>query len=341
MTTAEQALDLPRLTAWLDRTMPGPAQPTQVRLISGGSSNLMFRLVRGDQHYALRTPPLTLNDRTSDTLVREILLLRALGQTAVPHARLVLADENGDEAGRRCAVMEWVEGFQPNGAMGPPFRDDPQTRREMGFEMVRALAKLATIDWQAVGLATFGKPEGFLERQVDRWMSQLDRYRSRDLPHLEEIVTWLRDNRPHSYETGFMHGDFQFFNVLFRNEPPARLAAVLDWETATIGDPMLDLGHLLASWREKGEEPGFLNDMNDWAGFPTRREMADAYADLTGRSVAHANYYIVLALFRLAIILEGHYYRYASGASDHPNHQRCEAKVPMMFRQAVSFAEAA
>ena len=154
------------------------------------------------------------------------------------------------------------------------------------------------MDWRAVGLEGFGKPDGFLARQVDRWLWQLDSYRSRDIAELDTVTEWLRDNLPDPGPIGIMHGDYSTFNVMFAHGAPAHLAAILDWDTATVGETLMDLGHLLARRDEPGEEPTMLGsaDNPDRAGLPSRAELAARYAERTGFDLTHLRYYEVVSL---------------------------------------------
>jgi len=333
-------LDEARVTAWLDSRLPGAGAPFAISPITGGSSNLLFRIERAGQVWVLRRPPRERYDPTSHNTAREVRLLRALGRTAVPHPRLVLECEDAGVIGAPFLVMDYVDGFSPIGQFPEPFASDPGLRRRIGFAMVEGLATLHAVDWKAAGLDGFGKPEGFLERQVDRWMGQLARYRGRDIPHLDALADWLRDNRPEQVATSLMHGDYSFPNVMIARDLPVRQAAIVDWESCTVGDPLLDLGHLLAGWCDPGETRTYLRDA-DFTGMPTRAEMAARYAELTGLPVDALAYYRALALFKLAIILEGAYARVLRGENDYAPHRTLEQRVPAFIEQAWGFARSA
>lgn len=330
-----------RLAAWMDVAMPerGGSSLT-ITPIKGGSSNLLYRLDRAGYSFVLRHPPREKYDPTSHNLAREAGLLAALGRTDVPHPRLVASCTDAQVIGVPFLVMEHVDGFSPVGCFPAPFQDDPGLRRQIGLGMVEALAKLATVDWRGIGLEGFGKPDGFLERQVDRWLGQLARYRTRDIPHLEDLAEWLRRHRPVQVVSGLMHGDYSFPNVMFAPDLPVRMAAMVDWESCTIGDPLLDLGHLLAGWCDPGEDRTYLRDI-DWTGMPTRAEMVARYAELTGMPVDAIEYYRSLALFKLAIILEGAYARFIAGQNDYAPHRTLEQRVPLFIEQAWGFARSA
>lgn len=333
-------IDTDRLSRWIDDRIPGRGDRLAVARLHGGSSNLMFKLERAGRAYVLRRPPRERYDATSHNIEREVALFTALAKTDVPHPRLATYSTDASVIGAPFVVMEFVDGFSPVGVFPEPLESDPSLRRAIGFGMVEGLAVLAKVDWRGIGLEKFGKPHGFLERQVDRWMGQLARYRTREIPHLEELAQWLRQNRPEQVATGLMHGDYSFPNVMFARSPPVRMAAIVDWESATIGDPLLDLGHLLAGWCNPGETLTYHKNV-DWKGMPTREELAARYADLTGLPITHINYYRALALFKLAIILEGAYARFQRGQSDYEGHRTLDVRVPAFIAQAFGFTAAA
>jgi aminoglycoside phosphotransferase (APT) family kinase protein len=196
---------------------------------------------------------------------------------------------------------------------------------------------LSQVDWQARDLGGLGKPDGFLERQVPRWLAQLGRYQTRDLPELAFLTAWLEENRPVMGRPAIIHGDYSPFNVMVAREPPARLAAIVDWDTGTIGDPLLDIGHLLARWTEPGEDPVIGEQAGGAWGYPSRAAMAARYTEVTGRDLAALPYYEALALFKLAVILEGTFARErAAGTPDERNSMG--EIVPRLLRAAAAFA---
>ncbi|MES2258433.1 MAG: phosphotransferase family protein [Pseudomonadota bacterium] len=328
--------DRERLRAWLEQRL-GKAQEFSVSAVQGGASNLIYKVELDGKSYALRRPPLISNDPTSNNLLREIKLLQALAQTDIPHTRLVLACEDAEVIGAPFELLDWHAGFAAKDPLPPGF-DDPAARRAMAHELVDALAAVSNADWKAAGLEGFGKPEGFLERQVERWLAQLERYRVRDIPGLDELAQWLRANTPQMQRAALVHGDYQFINVMYEPALPVRLSAIVDWESATIGDPLLDLGWMLAGWQEAGEEASFASYI-DWNGFPTRRELAERYAAATGLSLQHLGYYMALAMFKLGIIMEGAYSRYVKGKSTLALHAKMEHDVPMMIARGIRFSQ--
>jgi aminoglycoside phosphotransferase (APT) family kinase protein len=204
--------------------------------------------------------------------------------------------------------------------------------------MVDSLADLAAVDWRDRGLDGLGRPEGFLDRQVGRWLGQLERYRTREIKHLDAVAEWLEANRPRTGPVGLMHGDYSPFNVMASPDDPHRLAAVIDWDTGTIGDPLLDLGHLLARWTEPGEAPAlsYPIDIAQRDGLPTRAALAERYAARTGFDLSALRFYETLALFKLAIILEGSVSRAFSALR--PDAHRQASRVDRLIACAAQFA---
>lgn len=243
-------------------------------------------------------------------------MLAALAGTDVPHPGLIAAEPDTDVLGAAFYLMEPIEGFNPASGLPEPHRSDPGMRRAMGFSMVDAIAALARVDHEAVGLGNFGRPDGWLERQVDRWRSQLegyaelDGYPGPDIPGLDRVATWLEAHRPSTWTPGIIHGDFHFANVLVHADGPD-LAAVVDWELSTIGDPLLDLGHLLATWPDGGGVGLGVGDaITDLASKP---ELVERYAAGSPRGVDDVDWFHVLAAYRLGIILEGTHARAFAG----------------------------
>ena len=329
------------LRAWFDAQMGGPSVPLSLDKVSGGASNSLLRVTRGSERFAMRRPPAVANDKTSHNIERELRLLRALKQTKVAQARLLEGTTDAQWIGGPFLVVEWIDGFTPRDPMPGPFTSNPVNRRALGDCIIDALASVARVDWRAVGLSDFGRPEGFLDRQVDRWLAQFERNKVRDLVGLEALISWLRENKPSTFQAGLMHGDYSFANVMIAPDLPARVSAVIDWELATIGDPLLDLGHLLSSWQDQTTGPTWAYYI-DWKnGMRSRTEAAERYAAATGRSVDRLPFYMVLALFRLAVLLEGSYPRFVHGKSENPHHARFEQRVPDLLAQATRLIERA
>jgi aminoglycoside phosphotransferase (APT) family kinase protein len=312
-------VDPVRLGQWLnDQGHPGDGEPF-VRHLSGGASNEIFEIIHGGRRMALRRPPRNVPKGRNDTMLREFRILNALNGTDVPHPEAVAVCDDETVIGSAFYMMDFVDGWT---AMGlpewpEPFEDDVQARAGLAYALVDGIAKLGRVDWQAQGLTGLGKPEGFHERQVDRWMSQFAGYKFRELPGLDQAAQFLRSYTPRSYTPGIMHGDYQFANVMFHHGGPARLAAVVDFEMGTIGDPLLDLAWILMGWPNADEDRSVTSYV-DYSGMPDREDLLQFYATHSGRPVDEIDYYLVLANFKMAVVLEGGYARVAKGESDNP-----------------------
>lgn len=292
-----------RLLRFLDdQAAPGSGEDFELRALGGGSQNALYLIRRGDESMVLRMPPSSADPGRDDGLRREIRLVEALAGTDVPHAHFVAADPSGDVLGRPFYVMRAVDGWSPADGWTPPYDNDLDARAGLAFQLIDGAAKLARVDWRARGLEGFGRPDGFHERQVDRWLTFLKGYQFRDLPGLEVAAEWLRRNMPTHFVPGIMHGDYQFANVMYSHGTPAKLEAIVDWEMTTIGDPLLDVGWALLGWDgEYPKESGFYLDVR---GMPSRSALLEHYERVSGLSTEHIDYYIVLAHWKLGIVLE-------------------------------------
>ncbi len=303
-------MDVERLAAWMDeRGLPGKGAPLEHRYISGGSQNEIYELRRGDLHCALRIPPSFAPAPRDEGIVREWRIIEALDGTDVPHTPAVALCDDQSVLGRTFYLMGFVDGWSPMGLGGggwpAPFDTDVDARKGLAYQLVEGIALLSKVDWRAKGLQDLGRPDGFHERQVDRWTAFLERIKGRELPGFDEAAAWLRAHRPIDYVPGLMHGDYQFANVMFCNGAPARLAAIVDWEMGTVGDPKLDLGWTVQGWPEDPNAPDAARSSYvDMAGMPTRDEVIDHYAKVSGRQVDDIDYYVILAKWKLAVVLE-------------------------------------
>jgi aminoglycoside phosphotransferase (APT) family kinase protein len=314
-------IDVERLTGWMDdQGLPGGGESTEISQISGGSQNLIYEVRRGDFHVVLRTPPTHAPASRDDGIRREWRILQALDGTDVPHTPPVAACDDHRVLGRPFYLMRFVDGWSPKVSMGKvqapswpdPFEKDLDQRRGLAYQLIEGLAALDRVDWQHKGLSELGRPVGFHERQVNRWTAYFERIQVRPLPGFEESAAWLRTRRPIDYVPGLMHGDYQFANVMFCHGCPARLAAIVDWEMGTVGDPKLDLGWALQTWPEDTLAPTAASRIIDLYGMPSKDELLAHYSYLTGRQVYDIDYYIVLARWKYAIVLE-HGYQRANG----------------------------
>lgn len=338
---ATDLVDVDRLAAWMDAEgLPGAGERPTVEPIGGGASNELLEIRRGGERMALRRPPRNVPEGRNETMMREYRVLSALAGTDVPHARVLGACDDPEVAGAWFYVMEHVDGWSPMQVddWPPPFDTDLDARRGLAVQLVDGIAKLSKVDWQARGLEGFGRPDGFHERQVDRWLAFLDRVKFREIPGLDVAADWLREHEPSRYEPGIMHGDYQFANVMFAHGAPARLAAIIDWEMATVGDPLLDLGWVIMGWPDEGEDrsgSGYV----DYTGMPNRAELLAYYEEVSERPTDEIDYYVILARFKMACVLEQGYAHYVEGKADNPKMEAFGDVVLDMARNAAELAE--
>ncbi|PPJ33488.1 acyl-CoA dehydrogenase [Nocardia nova] len=317
--TATTPLDTVTLAAWMDAIgLPGRGAPVETAFLSGGSQNEIFEIRRGDFHAALRKPPISAPSSRDEGILREWRIIQALAGTDVPHTPAIAMCADSSVLGRPFYLMGFVDGWSPveDIAWPEPFASDLSTRPALAEQLVEGVVLLGQVDWLARGLGDLGRPEGYHERQVSRWTRFYERVRSRDVPGYDEATRWLDEHRPIDFVPGIMHGDYQFANVMYQHGAPARLAAIIDWEMGTIGDPKLDLAWLMHSWPEDTVADGSKNYV-DLTGMPGRTALIEYYAQRSGRQVDDMDYYQILAKWKLAIVLEQGYQR----AGDDPKLQ--------------------
>jgi aminoglycoside phosphotransferase (APT) family kinase protein len=304
---------------WLDRAgIPGEGMTHAVRL-HGGTQNLAISFRRGGVDYVLRGGPEHPRPATNRNLMREVQILRGLGETTVPHARLMaVCDDATVLGGSVFYIMMFVDGFNPHVEVPKPFRQG-ECGRELYFRLVDTLAELGQVDYAAVGLGAVGRPDGFLGRQVSRWLDELGSYdtlpgyRPVRLGDVSVLADWLRQNEPPAARPGLLHGDFHVGNALF-NRATGDILAVLDWEMSTIGDPMIDLGLLIALLPDAPHEPDVLgSELANYVELPDETAIVDRYLRTSTRSVAHLDWYVAMAAFKHGIVLEGTYARAQAG----------------------------
>ncbi|MET8006476.1 phosphotransferase family protein [Nonomuraea glycinis] len=323
------AVDLAALGAWMDAQGLPEGEITGVAPVLGDTQNVMVRFERGGRPYILRRPPLHARPKSNDVLRREARVLAALRDTPVAAPRLVAAQtEVQSELEPVFYLMEPVDGFNASMGLPEPHASDPAIRHRMALEAASALAVLGQVDPDV--LPSFGRPEGFLERQVPRWLRELDSYGrldgypGPDIPGLRETAAWLDANRPAAFTPGVMHGDYHFANLLYAHDGP-RVAAIVDWEMCTIGDPLLDLGWLLAVLPlSEAQIPGLASP----------REIVDRYAALSERDLSAIDWYAVMACFKLGIVLEGTYARAFAGKAPKDLGDALHATTLSLFERA-------
>jgi len=347
-----EVVDLDVLTAWMDEQGLPPGPIEDVEELGGGTQNVLLRFRRGGEAFVLRRGPRHLRKTSNEVMRREQRVLAALAGSDVPHPGFIAGCT--DETVMNGAVfylMEPVDGFNATVGLPALHAGDPAIRHEMGLQAADAVARLGAVDHVAVGLAGFGKPDGFLERQVPRWQgelasySQIEGYPGPEIPGVDEVATWLEANRPTGWQPGIMHGDYHLANVLFAPDGP-RLVAIVDWEMCTIGDPLLDLGWLLATWPEE-QAPGdqamasVVAGAFGGGGLPRRDELVARYAERSTRDLSAIAWYTVLACFKLGIVLEGTHARACAGKAPKSTGDLLHAITLGLFARARSLIGAA
>ncbi|MDT8913847.1 phosphotransferase family protein [Amycolatopsis sp. PS_44_ISF1] len=309
--TDPPGLDLGRLRAYLDRQRPGLLSgELTAEVVPGGRSNLTYLVGDGSRRWVVRRPPLGHVLPTAHDMAREFRVLSGLRATAVPVPGTIVLGQDPEVLGAPFYVMEFVPGT-PYRSAGELAALGPARTRVIADALVDTLVDLHAVDPVAAGLGDFGRPDGFLERQLRRWKKQLDGSRSRDLPGAEALHERLAARLPVSGPPSIVHGDYRLDNVLVDGED--RITAVLDWEMSTLGDPLTDLALLVAYAERDKVSLQMVSNASSAPGYPGPGEVVARYAERSGRDVSALNWYVGFAFFKLAVILEGIYFRYSKG----------------------------
>ena len=272
--------------------------------LGDGHSNPTYAVTRGEQAFVLRRPPRPPYPKSAHNVLREARLLGALGATGARVPQVLAVCEDEAVIGAPFYVSGMVEGTVFTLAT-PPALDSPEEHLRIADELVDALIEVHAVDWRAAGLESFGRPARYTERQVRRFSTLLEEYRSRDIPALDRMTTWLQRNVPESADATIVHGDYRLGNVMFAHDAPARLVAVFDWEMATLGDPLADLGYMITMWAEEGDPEGLLklSAATTARSYPSRGELIERYAERSGRSTRDIRWYAVLAIWKFCVIM--------------------------------------
>ena len=333
----DHLIDVAALQRFVNANAEGSPGPIEVEKHVAGFSNETFYVTRGEDRWVLRRPPRGPLLPTAHDVVREYRFISALyGKARVP--RPIAVCEDPSVIGAPFYLMARCDGEVIRAEM-PAAYDTVQGRTSVAEELVDGLVELHAVDWRAAGIG--GKPDGYLDRQIGRWSKQweLTRPRTRELPGLDAATAWLREKMPQSGPATIVHGDYKLDNVMFAPTEP-RLIAVFDWEMATVGDPLADLGYMLSTWGDPGDPPppeGLKWVTQDRArltsepGFPGVAGLRDRYEAKSGRSMRDFTFYHVLAVYKLAIIVEGLYMHYLESTASNPESATFEHQVPMLI----------
>lgn len=338
-------IDTRRLAAWLADQGLGDGEVTNGRLLGGGTQNLLLKFEYNGRSLVLRRPPPHLRANSNETMRREMRMLEALADSLVPHPRLVAGCPDEDVLGAAFYVMEPVDGFAPVNGLPERHATDAAVRRQMGLSLVDGIVALGAVDFEEVGLAGFGKPDNYLQRQVSRWQRQLQSYADfpgwpgpRSIPGVDTVAGWLERHRPAGFEPGIIHGDYHMGNVMVRHDS-GELAAIVDWELTTIGDPLLDLGWVLATWPGESKDDDTIEQfrLKPWDGFPEASELVEHYRAGSHRDLSAIDWYAVLACYKLGIILEGTHARACAGKAPKATGEQLHASTVALFERALGW----
>lgn len=339
MTDPPDGIDLDRLRPFFVAHVEGAKNVAlSATLIAGGRSNLTYSVTDGASTWVVRRPPLGHVLPTAHDMAREYRVMSALATTEVPvpHTLAMCEDLSVNDA--PFYVMELVDGiiYRDTAALASLSADDAQRASEA---LVDVLAAIHSVDYREAGLAEFGRPDGFLERQVRRWGEQWERSKTRELPAVDEVARRLRAALPESGPPTIVHGDYRLDNTMMALDDPGRIVAVLDWEMSTLGDPLTDLGLFLLYWGQADAQVIATGAaINTQAGFMTRDQVVERYAEVSGRAVDHMDWYEILASYKLAIIVEGINARYQMGKTVGDGFESMGAMVAGLINSALEKA---
>jgi aminoglycoside phosphotransferase (APT) family kinase protein len=326
----------------MDAQELGSGPLADARPLTGGTQNLLLAFRRGEDRYVLRRPPLHPGGNADEAMRREALVLGQLAGTDVPHPALIASCPKPDVLGAAFYLMAPIDGFSPIGDL-PGIAREAEYQHGIGLEMARGLAALSRIDVKTGKLGSLGRLDGYLERQAPRWLGMLHGYSRYEgwpgpghLPHVEEVAAWLEANRPSGFRPGLVHGDYHLGNVMF-DRRRCRLAAIVDWELVTVGEPLVDLGWLLATWPDPATGDGLPRlRTSPCDSFAAPAEIVACYGALTGRDLTHLPWYVVLACFKLGIILEGTHARSCAGKADPREGAALHESAVWLLRRAAA-----
>jgi aminoglycoside phosphotransferase (APT) family kinase protein len=342
-TREDEKLDADRLSAYLAEHVPELRGDLAIEQFHGGHANLTYALTMGETEFVLRRPPLGPVAPRSHDMRREHKGLSALAPHYPHSPRAIHLCEDESVIGAVFFLMERRRGYVIRNAWPESLGDDPDLRRRISESLVDALADLHRVDAQRPELATLGKPEGFVERQVSGWLGRWEKAKTRDIPAMEELGAWLLARIPESKAISVLHNDFKLDNAMYAIDDPGRLVAVFDWDMVTVGDPLVDLGTLLGYWPEDGDSAsrGTGQSVSQLPGFLTRQGLADRYAERTGFDLANIAFYEAFALFKTAVVIEQIYVRWVRGQTKDDRFEPMGAMVPVLAQAAQQVASRA
>ena len=339
-------IDLANLSAYFAATIPGGDAPLTATLIAGGKSNLTYKVTSNNGAWIVRRPPLGHILPTAHDMGREFRVQHALRPVGVPVPNTLALCTDTAVIGAPFYVMEFCDGEIIAEEVPTHFATDPAERRAISHALIESLVALHAVDYNAAGLGDFGRPDGYLERQVRRWSEQWERSETRPIPAMAELIRRLRGALPASPAPTIVHGDYRLGNLILDRAKPGHILAILDWEMATLGDPLADLGYVLLYWGEPGDSPSMKRgnetaEVTRVPGYASRAEMAALYARLSGRDISNIEYYHVFSVYKLAVIYEGIHARFLKGETVGEGFEGYGQRVENLVRAALELADAA
>ncbi len=339
---AGEQLDLQALETYLDGVLPQLQGPLVVEQFPSGFSNLTYLLRKGDTELVLRRPPFGAQVKSGHDMAREHRVLAGLCDHYPPAPRPLAFCDDPEVLGADFYVMERRQGVIVRRDLPPSLRGDAELFRRMCCSLVDGLAELHAVDLDATDLRDLGRGEGYVKRQVEGWVRRLERAKTSPLPQLDEIGAWLTERVPADSESTLIHNDYKFDNVMLDPDDPTRIVAVLDWEMCTVGDPLMDLGTTLGYWVQADDDPAWRamgQSPTAAEGALSRVEVAERYAERTGRDVSNMLYYYCFALLKIGVIVQQIFYRFAKGHTSDPRFAHLDQVVAGLGRMAVRAAD--
>jgi aminoglycoside phosphotransferase (APT) family kinase protein len=331
------------LAEYLKGRLEGAGRPIRVLQFPGGHANLTYLLKLGEYEYVLRRPPIGPVAKTSHDMGREYRVLSVLYKLFPYAPRAFLYCEDEAVIGAPFFVMERKRGTVVRNEVPEEFSGgkDPKVNRVLSEALVDTLVQLHGVDYASIGLEGLGKPEGFMKRQIGGWAGRYDRAMTKEIACVKDLREWLADKLPPPQDYVLLHNDWRLDNMMFDRDDPGKVVAVFDWDMCTLGDPLADLGCLLSLWFEEGEGLGKMSAMpSDVPGFMTRKEAIERYGDKSGRDVSKMDFYYVFGLFKIAVVVQQIYYRYAKGQTKDERFEKFELGAEILMSLAWDLAQA-
>jgi aminoglycoside phosphotransferase (APT) family kinase protein len=335
---AGEELDLATLEPFLRSHFPAAAGPLVVEQFPSGHSNLTYLVHLGEREIVLRRPPFGSKVKSAHDMGREVRVLSKLHAAYAAAPEVLLFCDDLSILGAPFYLMEPIRGIiiRRDPPAGLPFT--AETARRLSESFVDNLVRLHALDYAAIGLGDLGKPQGYLERQVRGWTERYYGSQSHDLPEVERISAWLKDHTPSTSEAALIHNDYKYDNLVLDPNDITRIVGVLDWEMATVGDPLSDLGTSIAYWLDP-QDPEEMQESrwcpSTYPGSLSRAQIVERYARMTGRDVSQMVFYLVFARFKLAVIVQQIYYRYHQGLTKDPRFASMPERVRALLRASL------